>query len=77
MIERSGAKGRGSTAALVPSIIVSIFVAVLILWVLLAMRERIRSTFDDGPVQSYNGTTWIGDVCHVDDVGVLWCTARG
>jgi hypothetical protein len=27
-------------------------------------------------VQSYNGVTWVDDVCHVDEEGVLWCTPR-
>lgn len=75
MSQRSGVQGRGSIAALVPGILVSIFVAVLILWILLAMRERIQKSFDSPKVHSYQGTTWIGDECYVDDGGVLWCTA--
>lgn len=25
-------------------------------------------------IHYYNGTSWIDDVCHVDEDGVLWCT---
>jgi len=24
-------------------------------------------------VHTYNGTTWLGDTCFVDEDGVLWC----
>lgn len=29
------------------------------------------------PVHTYGGTTWVGDTCHVDGQGTLWCTERG
>jgi len=67
---------RQATVILVVTALLLALVAFLSVYGFLAAR-RWAEHLDEPIVHSYQGTTWIGDVCHVDDRGVLWCTSSG
>jgi hypothetical protein len=69
-------RAEARSVGLVSALLLAVFLIAAI-WGFLAFRQWARDSLTDPPVHSYNGTTWVGDVCHVDDVGTLWCTASG
>jgi hypothetical protein len=64
---------RQATVILVVSALLILLGTWLILSSLFWVRTQIRQTIEP-KIQTYNGTTWEGDTCHVDSDGVLWCT---
>lgn len=66
-------RGRASTAA---RLLVLLVLGVGLLLLTVGTLGKILDP-PTSKIQTYNGTTWIDGVCHVDEVGVLWCTEQG